>query len=105
EQRFESATAMRLALAPFAGPLSHGGRLAAIAEPHSALSAPASAALLGLPANLPAPATGVPKTLPPDGPPLSVSQLGAARTSLSEGEPGQMMAHLPRPATGTALGG
>jgi serine/threonine protein kinase len=103
EQRFESATAMRLALAPFAGPPSHAGRFGV--EPHSALSASASAALLGLPANLPAPATSVPKTLPPDGPPLSVSQLGAARTSLSQGEPGQMMAQLPRPATGTALGG
>jgi eukaryotic-like serine/threonine-protein kinase len=105
EQRFESATAMRLALAPFAGPLSQAGRLAAIAEPHSALAAPASAALLGLPGSFPAPATSVPKTLPPDGPPLSVSQLGAARTSLSEGQRGQMMSQLPRPATGTAMGG
>jgi len=102
EQRFESAAAMRLALAAFAGNLSHAGRVAASAEPQVALPAPASAALLGLPANL-GPATNVPKTLPPDGPPLSVSQLGAARTSLSQGMP--MMSQLPHVATGTAMGG
>jgi eukaryotic-like serine/threonine-protein kinase len=103
EQRFESAAAMRLALAPFAGHLSHAGRLAAMAEPQAALPAAASASLLGLPANPAAPAAGVSKTLPPDGPPLSVSQLGAARTSLSEGEP--PMSQMPRPVTGTAMGG
>jgi len=103
EQRFESAAAMRLALAAFAGNLSHAGRIAASAEPQVAFSAPASAALLGLPANPPGPATNVPKTLPPDGPPLSVSQLGAARTSLSQGMP--MMSPLPHLATGTAMGG
>src|SRR5688572_19430418 len=80
EQRFESAAAMRLQLAAFAGQLSHAGRLAATAEPLSPLPTPASKALLSLPASMP-PAS-VPKTLAPDGPPLSVSQLGAARTSL-----------------------
>jgi serine/threonine protein kinase len=99
EQRFDSAASMRLALAPFAGALSHAGRLAAIAAPQPALPLPPSEALLGLPA----PVAAVPKTLPPDAPPLSVSQLGAARTSLSEGEP--PMSQMARPLTGTAMGG
>ncbi len=105
EQRFESASAMRLALAQFAGQLSHAGRLAATAEPLAPLPTPASAALLSLPAHITNPPANpaVPKTLPPDGPPLSVSQLGAARTSISEGEP--VMSQMPRPQTGTAMGG
>lgn len=99
DARFENAAQMRLALASFAGQLSHAGRLAASAEPLPPLPTPASSALLSLPPHVmsaPAPASpAVPKTLPPDGPPLSVSQLGAARTSLSQGEP--MMSQLPRP--------
>jgi hypothetical protein len=92
---------MRLSLAQFAGHLSHAGRLAAVAEPLSPLPTPASIALFSLPASAMA---SVPKTVPPDGPPLSVSQLGAARTSLSEGEP--VMSQMPRsPMTGTAMGG
>ena len=80
EGRPESASELRLALASFAGQLSHAGRLAAVAEPLLPLSpAPPPSALVSL--------RSVPRTLPPDGPPLSVSQLGAARTSLSEGEP------------------
>ena len=102
EQRFESAAVMRLALAPFAGQLSHAGQLAATAAPQAALP-PASAVLQGLPTNLPAPAAAVPKTLAPDAPPLSVSQLGAARTSLSESEP--VMSQMPRPQAGTSMGG
>ena len=105
EERFESASAMRLALAQFAGQLSHAGRLAATAEPLTPLPTPASAALLSLPAHITNPPANpaVPKTLPPDAPPLSVSQLGAARTSISEGEP--VMSQMPRPQTGTAMGG
>ncbi|HEX2875241.1 MAG TPA: protein kinase [Polyangiaceae bacterium] len=101
EQRFESAAAMRLALAPFAGQLSHAGRLAATAEPMAPLPTPASQALLSLPPHVTN--AGVPKTLPPEGPPLSVSQLGSARTSISEGEP--VMSQMARPTTGTAMGG
>jgi serine/threonine protein kinase len=48
EQRFESASEMRLALARFAGHLSHAGRLAATAEPLAPLPTPASAALLSV---------------------------------------------------------
>jgi len=99
DQRFESASEMRLALAQFAGQLSHAGRLAATAEPLAPLATPASIALLSLPAHVTNP--GVPKTLPPDGPPLSVSQLGAARTSISEGDP--VMSQMARPMTGTAM--
>lgn len=102
EQRFESAAAMRLTLGQFAGQLSHAGRLAATAEPLAPLPTPASAVLLSLPAppqTAQSPqAPGVPKTVPPDGPPLSVSQLGAARTSLSDPAPPVM----PR---GTEMGG
>ncbi len=98
EQRFEGAAAMRLALAAFAGQLSHAGRLAATAEPLAPLSTPASNALLSLPAAVVAP--GVPKTVAPESAPLSVSQLGAARTSLSEGEPPMsQMARPPFPGT------
>jgi serine/threonine-protein kinase len=105
EQRFESAAAMRLQLAAFAGHLSHAGQLAATAEPLAPLPTPASSALLSLPASV-VPAS-VPKTLGPDGPPLSVSQLGAARTSLSENEP--PMSQMPGsqmqrpPIAGTSL--
>jgi eukaryotic-like serine/threonine-protein kinase len=104
EERFASASAMRLALAQFAGQLSHAGRLAATAEPLTPLPTPASAALLSLPAHITNPPANpaVPKTLPPDAPPLSVSQLGAARTSISEGEP--VMSQMARPQTGTAMG-
>jgi eukaryotic-like serine/threonine-protein kinase len=102
EQRFESASAMRLTLAQFAGQLSHAGRLAATAEPLAPMPSPASGALRSLPPHVPS--VSVPKTLPPDGPPLSVSQLGGARTSISEGEP--VMSQMPRaPMTGTAMGG
>jgi hypothetical protein len=61
---------------------------------------------LSLPAHItnpPVPVAAVPKTLPPDGPPLSVSQLGAARTSLSERSP--PMSQMMREQTGTAMGG
>jgi eukaryotic-like serine/threonine-protein kinase len=102
EQRFESAAEMRLALAQFAGQLSHAGRLAAMADPLAPQPAPPRSALSSFPASAVAP--GVPKTVPPDAPPLSVSQLGAARTSLSESDP--VVSQLPRaPITGTAMGG
>jgi eukaryotic-like serine/threonine-protein kinase len=102
EQRFESASAMRLSLAQFAGHLSHAGRLAATAEPLAPLPTPASVALMSLPPHVPS--VSVPKTLPPEGPPLSVSQLGAARTSMSADDP--VMSQMARaPITGTAMGG
>jgi serine/threonine-protein kinase len=115
EHRFENAGQMRLALAPFAGQLSHAGRLAATAEPlppvapqdtsllssfPSASARPPSASVRPPSASVHPPGT-VPKTVPPEAPPMSVSQLGAARTSISsEPSPG------PRgPMTGTAMGG
>jgi eukaryotic-like serine/threonine-protein kinase len=107
EHRFESASAMRLTLAHFAGQLSHAGRLAAIAPPLAPVPTPASVALLSLPAHVGSGAinggTAVPKTVPPDGPPLSVSQMGAARTSLSQDDPRFDMARAPQ--TGTEMGG
>ena len=104
EQRFESAAAMRLALAQFAGQLSHAGRLAAVADPLLPVPTPASSVLLSVPASAMAGMAAVPRTQSPDAAPLSVSQLGAARTSLSEHEP--VMTQQPRgPMTGTAMGG
>jgi hypothetical protein len=100
EQRFEGAAAMRLALAAFAGQLSHAGRLAATSEPLPPLPTPASNALLSLPA--PVVSAGVPKTVPPDVAPLSVSQLGVARTSVSEGAPPMSQMQRP-PIAGTAI--
>jgi serine/threonine-protein kinase len=102
DARYESAAEMRLALAPLAGQLSHAGRLAATAEPLAPMPTPDSAALLSLPAHVPQPS--VPKTLAPaDHAPLSVSQLGAARTSISEGPP--PMSQMARPVmAGTAPG-
>jgi eukaryotic-like serine/threonine-protein kinase len=103
DDRFESAAAMRLALAQFAGQLSHAGRLAATAEPLAPLPTPASSALLSLPPHVAAP--NVPRTVAPEAAPLSVSQLGAARTSLSESEP--VMSQMPRSPMGggTEMGG
>jgi serine/threonine protein kinase len=59
-QRFESAMQMRLALAPFAGELSHAGRLAAIPVPAASIPS-----LTPAPAE-PSRAPSVPSTLPPD---------------------------------------
>jgi eukaryotic-like serine/threonine-protein kinase len=99
DARFDNAAQMRLALAHFAGQLSHAGRLAAVAGAPP-LAAPSAAPA---PSQLPAVvhAATVPKTLPPDGPPLSLSQLGSARTSISEGGPPP--SQLPRLMTGTAM--
>src|SRR5688572_28188585 len=104
DDRFESAARMRLELATFAGQLSNAGKLAATAEPLAVMPTPAASAVVSLPPPPVAVAGAVPKTLPPgDGPPLSVSQLGAARTSLSESEP--PMSQLARPGMpGTELG-
>lgn len=104
DARFENVSQMRLELAQFAGQLSHAGRLAATAEPLPVMPTPAASAVVSLPPPPVAVAAAVPKTLPPgDGPPLSVSQLGAARTSLSESEP--PMSQLARPGMpGTELG-
>ncbi len=99
DARFASAAELRLALAPFAGQLSHAGRLAAIAPPLEVVTRPPATGL----SSFPAPMAAVPKTLPPDepSPPLSVSQLGVAGTSLSEG--GSQAAR--RTAAATAPGG
>lgn len=101
EQRFQSASEMRLALAHFAGPLSHAGRLAAVAPPLEAAPVPPSVALSSLTPHVAS--APVPKTVPPAGPPLSVSQLGAARTSLSESP--AALEGLRAPQTGTEMGG
>jgi eukaryotic-like serine/threonine-protein kinase len=105
DHRFESAAEMRLALAPFAGQLSHAGRLAAIAPPLAPVAPPETSLLSSFPGSLrPAPSaapSAVPRTVPPDGPPLSVSQLGAARTSLSN----EIVPTARGPMTGTAMGG
>jgi serine/threonine-protein kinase len=104
DSRFASASDMRLELARYAGQLSHAGRLAAVAEPLPVLPTPAASAVVSLP---PPPSAAqpaaVPKTVPPDGPPLSVSQLGAARTSISANEP--PLSQMPRAMfPGTELG-
>jgi serine/threonine-protein kinase len=102
DARFASAAELRLALAPFAGQLSHAGRLAAIAPPLEVVPRPPATGL----SSFPAPVAAVPRTLPPDepAPPLSVSQLGVAGTSLSEREPPGSHA-APRTAAATAPGG
>jgi serine/threonine-protein kinase len=104
DARFENVSQMRLELAHFAGQLSHAGRLAATAEPLPVMPTPAASAVVSLPPPAVAVAPAVPRTLPPDdGPPLSVSQLGAARTSISESQyPPSQMAHPGMP--GTELG-
>ncbi len=104
DARFDDVSQMRLQLAQFAGQLSHAGRLAASAEPLPLMPTPAASAVVSLPPPAVASGTKVPKTLPPDdGPPLSVSQLGAARTSLSDSEP--PLSQMARPGMpGTELG-
>jgi serine/threonine-protein kinase len=87
DARFASAAELRLALAPFAGQLSHAGRLAAMAPPLEPAAPPLSDELSSFPAPPASVVAAVPKTLPPDASPLSVSQLGAARTSISEPAP------------------
>ncbi|RYZ06896.1 MAG: serine/threonine protein kinase [Myxococcales bacterium] len=102
EDRFASAAEMRLALAPFAGPLSHAGRLAAIAPPLAPVAPLETSMLSSFPrSSVRPPPSAVPKTVPPDAPPLSVSQLGAARTSISN-DPAPTARG---PMTGTAMGG
>ncbi len=76
DQRYASAMDMRLALAPFAGQLSHAGRLAATPAPASVIPAPEAqvSAQARPPATVDAPVLsgpadtsgGVPPTLPPD---------------------------------------
>jgi len=103
DARFGSASEMRLSLAAYAGELSHAGRLAATAEPLPVGPMPASSGL----SSFPAPASAaVPRTVSSnDGAPRSASQLGAARTSLSERAPAL---HEPPRGTvprGTEMGG
>lgn len=103
EQRFEKASTLRLALSAFAGPLSHAGQLAATSAP--LVPMPVPEALGPLSQSTGVSTARVPKTLPPEAPPLSVSQLGAARTSVSDrplppaGPTGWIA------TTGTAMGG
>jgi tRNA A-37 threonylcarbamoyl transferase component Bud32 len=83
ESRFATALDMRLALAPFAGALSHAGRLAATPEPltplpqhvvgaatpmHGGGPAAAGAPMQTGPAQVFQAERAVPKTLPPDAP-------------------------------------
>jgi len=99
ERRFPNATEMRLALARFAGQLSHAGRLAATPEPPSLApprAAPAPAPVLVTPFDPPAPipvaptpplddsTRRVPPTLPPEdepapAPPATASGKGSTQ--------------------------
>jgi serine/threonine protein kinase len=119
EQRFATAFEMRVALAPFAGALSHAGRMAATPEPltHSP-SAVASAKQTGA-AQVFQAERAVPKTLPPDalGTPDAASTnlqgrtqevsdsvvREALRASATSGLPGGNFGYLPTtPAQGPA---
>jgi serine/threonine-protein kinase len=70
EARFATALDMRLALAPFAGALSHAGRLAASPEPvaHAQPVASAATPMQTGPSQVFQAERSVPKTLPPDAP-------------------------------------
>ncbi len=79
ETRFATALDMRLALVPFAGALSHAGRLAAIPEPLT--PPPPQAAVAVTPMQTGAAQVfqaerSVPKTLPPDAEPPAQDQKG-----------------------------
>jgi tRNA A-37 threonylcarbamoyl transferase component Bud32 len=66
EARFATALEMRLALAPFAGALSHAGRLAANSEPVVHPPVPAITPSQTGPSQVFEPGRAVPKTLPPE---------------------------------------
>jgi serine/threonine-protein kinase len=84
EARFATALEMRLALAPFAGALSHAGRLAASSEPvaHPAVPAITPHQLAPNqtgPAQAFDPRRAVPKTLPPDADPAQLEAKGTTQ--------------------------
>ncbi|HEX7453759.1 MAG TPA: protein kinase [Polyangiaceae bacterium] len=84
EARFATALEMRLALAPFAGALSHAGRLAASSEPvgHPAVPAITPQQLAPHqtgPAQAFDPGRVVPKTLPPDADPAQLEAKGTTQ--------------------------
>jgi hypothetical protein len=85
EGRFATALEMRLALAPFAGALSHAGRLAASAEPvvHSPAAPAVSPSHVGQNQTGPSqafdPGRAVPKTLPPDADPGQLDAKGTTQ--------------------------
>jgi hypothetical protein len=78
EARFATALEMRLALAPFAGALSHAGRLAASSEPMVHRANSPQPAQTG-PAQVFDPGRAVPKTLPPEAEPAPQNKKGATQ--------------------------
>jgi serine/threonine-protein kinase len=80
EARFASALEMRLALAPYAGALSHAGRLAASPEPvgHPPQSNAPPPVHTG-PSQVFEPERAVPKTLPPDMDPSMIDFRGSTQ--------------------------
>ncbi len=117
EARFATALDMRLALAPFAGALSHAGRLAASPEPLTPPpphAAPAALPMQTGPSQVFQAERAVPKTLPPDAPePAMLNVPGrtqevsedamreAMRASATSGLPAANFGYLP---TAPALG-
>jgi serine/threonine protein kinase len=84
EARFATALEMRLALAPFAGALSHAGRLAASSDPivHQQVPAilpPQAAQNQTGPSQAFDPGRAVPKTLPPDADPAELDAKGTTQ--------------------------
>jgi eukaryotic-like serine/threonine-protein kinase len=84
EARFATALEMRLALAPFAGALSHAGRLAASSEPivhppAPAITPPQAAPNQTGPSQAFDPGRAVPKTLPPDADPGQLDPKGTTQ--------------------------
>jgi len=84
EARFATALEMRLALAPFAGALSHAGRLAASSEAvvhqHApAITPPQAAPNQTGPSQAFDPGRAVPKTLPPDADPGQLDAKGTTQ--------------------------
>ena len=85
EARFASALEMRLALAPYAGALSHAGRLAASPEPvgHPPQSNAPPPVHTG-PSQVFAPERAIPKTLPPDMDPSMIDFRGSTQEVSNE---------------------
>jgi serine/threonine-protein kinase len=79
DQRFATALDMRRALAPFAGALSHAGRLAASPEPVVHSSSPAVALNQTGPSQVFEPGRAVPKTLPPEADPAGLDAKGTTQ--------------------------
>src|SRR5450432_3717363 len=87
EARFATALDMRLALAPFAGALSHAGRLAATPEPLTPAPPQVAAAAAPMqtgPSQVFQAERAVPKTLPPDAPEPAMLNLPGRTQEVSE---------------------